>query len=99
MTDPQLPPAQPVPLQPAPAAATAPGATATPATGTTMPGSALIGSLSRAEQLIAGGAALVLVTALFFTIFAGYGIGDVPFAAAAVALAAVLLKSRVASLG
>ena len=61
-----------------------------------MPG--FLAKLSRAEQFMAGGAALIILTHLIFVQFGPYGFADIGWAAAAVALILILLNGRSASL-
>lgn len=59
-----------------------------------MPG--MLASMSRSDLFIAGGAALVILTDLVFVIFGPYSFSNVIWAAAAVALAVVLGRGRMA---
>jgi len=72
--------------QAAPPAAPAPGASMQ------MPG--FLASLGRAELFMAAGAALIVITGLLFTVVSGYYVTDLPFAAAAVAVVAILMHRR-----
>ncbi|MEX2548383.1 MAG: hypothetical protein WD830_11440 [Chloroflexota bacterium] len=52
--------------------------------------SGMLASMSRPELFIAAGAALLVITALLFTVVAGYGVSDLVLVAAVFALVAVL---------
>ena len=78
MTDPQNTAPAPPPAPP----------TTTASSGPAMPG--MLASLSQPELFVAAGAALLVLTALLFTVIAGYGISDLVLVAATFALVAVL---------
>ena len=58
----------------------------------TMP--AFIAALTRTELFMVAGSALILLTDLIFIPLSGYGVSMIMWAAAAIAVAAVLLKNR-----
>ena len=83
MTDPMNAPTSPPPPAPAPASSAMSG---------------MFASMSRAEMFMAGGAALILVTDLIFTVFGSYGSTNIVWASAAVALILILTHNRVSSM-
>ena len=79
------------PTTPPPPSAPAPASTAPAAPS---PLGAMLAGLSQAELMIAAGAALIMITAVMFTIFSGYGVSDLTLVAATFALIAVLWRRR-----
>ncbi len=60
--------------------------------------SGMFASMSRGELFMAGGAALILVTDLIFTVFGAYGSTNIVWATAAVALILILTHNRISSM-
>lgn len=83
MTDPMNAPTSPPPPTPAPASSAMSG---------------MFASMSRAEMFMAGGAALILVTDLIFTVFGSYGSTNIVWASAAVAVILILTHNRMSSM-
>jgi hypothetical protein len=57
-----------------------------------------LAKMSRAEQFIAGGAGLIILTQLIFVIFGPYGFADIGWAAALVALLVIFFNALSAGL-
>jgi hypothetical protein len=55
---------------------------------------AFVSAMSRTEMFLAGGSALILLTDLIFIFISGYSVSSLMWAAAALLLAAILLKKR-----
>ena len=56
--------------------------------------STMLAGLSQAELMIAAGAALIVITAVLFTVVSGYGVSDLTLVSATFALVAVLWHRR-----
>lgn len=85
MTDPMNAPTTSPPPAPPPASVTPTAAS---------PMSGMLTSMTQTELMIAGGAALIVITGLVFMVFNGYYVSDVIWGGAAIALVAVLWHRR-----